>query len=986
MATDEPRDDRTQPFAVPGPGAVILHYKIIEKIGSGGMGEVYLALDTTLNRKVALKFLPSHLAADAEMRVRFSREAQAVAKLSHPNVVTIYEVSEFEGRPFFAMEHIEGKSLRERLKEGELDQEEVVDLALQICNGLDKAHQAGITHRDVKPSNVVIDADGRPRLLDFGLAAIEGAKHVTRAGSTLGTIGYMSPEQIQAKEVDRRSDLFSFGVVLYQMITGHLPFTGPNEAAIMNAVLNNKVEPLSRYKSGVTDELQGIVTKLLEKDRELRYQSAAGVISDLKRLRRDSDRSLVAPAPSSRRRTTAWYLIPVSLVVILTVVVLTKPWEFGRQPALEVPADSNRLAIMYFDNLADPADSQKLGEIAASLLITDLSESRYVQVVSTQRLYDILKLLGHEGVKKIDPGMALQVAEKAHAKWMLQGSILRAKPEIELAAQLVDVSSGNTVAGQRIKGSPGESIFSLVDKLTVAVKGDLSLPEAASTEADQPVANVTTHSPEAYRYYLEGVENMFRFYFPEAERALKKAVELDSTFAMAYYRLAELSSGADQREKIGKALEFSRNVNNHERLTIEALAAYVNGHTETAIEKCREFLKRYPDDKEMYFNLGNLYRLGPGNLDSAIYYYSKALELDSLYAPVYNILAYCYDEDGDFDRSIWAINKYIELDPDQANPYDSRAELYAAAGKIDEAIASYRKAIEIKPDFYMSWQGLGAMHVYRQEYEKAKLCFEKLMENPRKGGRSNGRRDLAILLTYQGRLREALDFLKQSIAADRMEKADPWEKELLAARIYATQGAVPEALTAMQQAIDDFPANQRSVVPVVHFYIKTLAENNRMEEARKALAEWKESMTPDDSSVLAFWWVGAGCLERAAGNYQSAIRYFRAAMDRFKIGYAPVEIHARYLLARAYQDNGQLGEAVDEFGRLLSNYSEGRLRYPIETVKLHYYLGKAYEESGWDDKAIEQYKIFIDIWKNADSGLTTLADANERLTRLENRP
>ncbi|MCK4460444.1 MAG: serine/threonine protein kinase, partial [candidate division Zixibacteria bacterium] len=221
----EPEDDNTRTHVVLSKGTMVSHYRIVEKIGAGGMGEVYLALDTKLNRKVALKFLPSHLCQDDDCRARFKREAQAVAKLSHPNVVTIYEVSEHHGRPFFAMEHVEGKSLRNLLKDRELELDLILDLAMQVCEGLSKAHQSGITHRDVKPSNIVIDADGRPKLLDFGLAAIQGVDKVTKTGSTLGTIGYMSPEQIQAKEVDQRSDLFSLGVVLYEMTTGRLPFT-----------------------------------------------------------------------------------------------------------------------------------------------------------------------------------------------------------------------------------------------------------------------------------------------------------------------------------------------------------------------------------------------------------------------------------------------------------------------------------------------------------------------------------------------------------------------------------------------------------------------------------------------------------------------------------------------------------------------------------------------------------------------------------------
>ncbi|MCK4656559.1 MAG: protein kinase, partial [candidate division Zixibacteria bacterium] len=387
--------------------------RIIEKIGAGGMGEVYLADDTKLNRQVALKFLSPYLCQDEDHRKRFTREAQAAAKLGHANIVAIHEVGEYKGRPWFSMENVEGVSFDKLIEEGRLSQVRIIELTVGICNGLRKAHESGIVHRDIKPSNVIVDRDGCPRVLDFGLAVERDADKLTQTGSTLGTVGYMSPEQVEGEEVDARSDLFSLGVVLYELVTGRNPFRRDNQTATLKAILQDDPEPAARYKSGVSDELQGVISKLLEKDPALRYQSAAGVISDLKRIERASGPQDVSRLPGKLSGRMSRILIPGLIVVFAVMIMIFKPWRIEIESGHEAIAAENRLAIMYFDNLADPGDSQSLGEIVANLLITDLSESEYVQVVSSQRLYDILKLLGKEGQKKIDRTVATQVAEKA---------------------------------------------------------------------------------------------------------------------------------------------------------------------------------------------------------------------------------------------------------------------------------------------------------------------------------------------------------------------------------------------------------------------------------------------------------------------------------------------------------------------------------------------------------------------------------------------
>ena len=979
MTADESRDDKTRTHVVLAKGTMVSHYRIIEKIGAGGMGEVYLAEDTKLKRQVALKFLPPHLCQDEDCRARFMREAQAVARLDHPNVVTIHEVGEFHNRPFFAMQHVKGQSLKDVINGNDLSFDCIVDLTIQICEGLSKAHLADIVHRDVKPSNIVIDTDGRPILLDFGLAAINDTEQLTKTGSTLGTIGYMSPEQIQGKDTDHRSDLFSLGVVLYEMTTGRLPFKGANEASVMNAVLNEAVEPLSRYKSDVPDELQNIVSKLLEKDPELRYQSAAGVISDLKRLRRDSDSSIVSHKPRIRKGKTARYLVPALVLVVAVVALVFRPWQFEVRPTQEAVADGNRLAIMYFDNLADPADSLKMGEIATNLLITDLSESRYVQVVSSQRLYDILKILGREGEKKIDREVASQIAERAKAKWMLHGSILRTDPLIVITAQLIDVSSGTSVATQRINGKPGEDIFALVDRLTVEVKSDLSLPEEAMAEPDRPVAEVTTHSPDAYRLYLEGVDAGFKHYYSEAVRALEKAIELDSTFAMAYYRLSGLSGGAKRQEYAATALRYSDDVSHRERLTIEAYHSFANGDVETATAKGKEIVRRYPDDKEAYHNLAYLYQYGLDDVHKAIEYYRKAVEIDSLYVIVYNQLAYAYHRIGDFENSLWAINKYIELAPNDANPYDTRGDLYALDGKLDRAIESFEKALEIKPDFYASRFKLGHMYLFSGQYEKADSSYRKLCSDSNPFRRALGRLYLTYVPMYQGKLDEALRTVDDMVVAGRVEQDEMGEADFHNVRslIFEEKSELQTALTEMERGVEEyFKTHPDEWYFFRHDHIRLLAENEDFEKAQSECDIFRIEIEEHDSSAIWCYWHGLGCLEFAQGDYEKSIAHFGKALE------GDAFFATRYMLGLSYLKAGRLGEAVSQLESTEKRYESSRVGSIIWSVKIHYYLGQAYEESGWNEKAIEQYETFLDIWKDADSGLVAFNDAKERLARL----
>ncbi|UCB52849.1 MAG: protein kinase, partial [Candidatus Zixiibacteriota bacterium] len=813
MASGTEKDglDNTQSFKLITHGMTISHYRIERKIGAGGMGEVFLARDTQLDRNVALKFLPTEYTADADVKSRFMREAQAAAALNHPNIITVYEVAEHQNRSYIVMEFVEGESLKELIAKRDLRISEVIDVAMQISQGLAKAHEAGITHRDIKPQNVLIDKDGRARIVDFGLAKLKGDIKITQSGSTLGTVSYVSPEQARGEEVDRRSDIFSLGVMLYEMITSRLPFQGEHQAAILHSILNEQPQPLARYNNRVSQELERIVSKALSKDKAERYQHVDDLLADLRREQRASEQSrsselsIAGVAPARRRRLLS-YVVPASVVfVIAFVLLILRPFKFDIVPEEAAIAEQSSLAVMYFDNLVDPEDSERIGQMITALLITDLSESQYVmRVVSRQRMYDILKLLGKEDLNRVDKTVATEVARKAEVKWILAGDILRTEPSIVLTSDISDASTGEILATQRVTGEEGEDLFSVVDKLTEQIKEDLSLSGEGQRGSDRAVADVTTHSPEAYRYYLEGFDYVNKLYNAEAEASLRKALEFDSTFAMAYFKLAMIKEGPERRELAAKALEYSDKVSQIEKLHIEALYAGLSGNAEEMEELLKRITERFPQDKLAFELLGYHY-YGARRYEEAVSYFNRVIEMDPLHKLAHNTLAYTYHHLRDFDKSIWAINKYISIAPDEANPYDSRGDLYAWNGRINQAIESYRKALDKKPDFSASLAKLGHMYLFKREYAKAESCYKALSSSADKDIRSGGRTYLANIPAHQGKLTQALEVLDDGIAADRMQRAEgrpSASKYFLKAIFYDQKRDSGAALKAVERVVE----------------------------------------------------------------------------------------------------------------------------------------------------------------------------------------
>ncbi len=664
----EPDDDKTRTHVVLTKGTMVAHYRIIEKIGAGGMGEVYLAEDTELDRKVALKFLPPHLCQDEDCRKRFKREARAAARLSHPNIITVHEVSEYQGRPFFAMQHIEGRSLRD-IKSEELDFDRIVGFAIQLCDGLQAAHAAGIAHRDIKPSNIVIDSAGRPQLLDFGLATVQGGEHLTKTGSTLGTVGYMSPEQIEGKETDSRSDLFSLGVVLYELIASRAPFRRDDETATLKAILQDAPEPLARYKSDVPEDLQRIVTKLLEKDPALRYQSAAGVIPDLKRLAPTRTSGIV-----TEKKRDWWnrYIVPSAVAVLLIMLAY---WYFGvRIEDVAESSDRIRLVVLPFENLGDPEDEYFADGITDEItsLISEISD---IGVISRTSAYAFK-----------DSNLTVsQIGEALDVQYVLEGTIRwdrSSEPgQVRIIPQLIDTRQDEHLWSDRYERD-FVNVFEVQAEIAKQIVSELGI--SLTSKSPQTIVSARETTPEAYRYYLRGLGHFRNYDHAAAREMLSRAIELDSAFVKAYAFLS-MTVAVQYVQQTGVPDAEDRE-----------LAKWL---AERAIQL-------QPRAVEAMRAMGGYYRLIEFDYEKALHWLRLALEQDPEDSETHRYLAVLEWNFVNFERAYDHIQHAISLDPE--NPYlpGNLGIICFHMRKYDEAIAAFEDRLIHNPKGQLLWEWL----------------------------------------------------------------------------------------------------------------------------------------------------------------------------------------------------------------------------------------------------------------------------------------
>ena len=747
------------------------------------------------------------------------------------------------------------------------------------------------------------------------------------------------------------------------------------------------------YELGVLSEQerQELELHLLQCEhcfREVRnFQPAARLMRDNRELQRGFAAMLgestvteqeITPRVSAKtprwRISASWFPLSLTAAVVLIVLIL-RPWKLEIAPSNEAIAFEDRLAVIPFENLAEPGDPQRLGHIAANLLITDLGESGYLRVISTPQLYTTLQRLGVERDEPIDSRTAVEVANRTRSRWLLTGSILQEGARRSLAVQVSDVMTGDVVAAVRLPGQTQDDIFSLIDLLTAKLEDYLPLPREALSETNPNVANVTTSSPEAFRHYLDGIEYSAKLYLPEARYSFEQATKIDSTFAMAHYYLATLGSSGE----IEKAVRYIDNASNRDKYFIRSRAAWIAGDAELAIRELIEAEHSYPDEAIIPYTLGT-YEYSRGQVTVAIDYWRKTIALDPEYKESYNQLAYAYQSLGDFEQSILAVDKYISLAPGEANPYDTKGDLYAEKGEIEKAADCYRVALSLKPDLETSREKLGYMLVYGEEYEAADSCFRQLTGSSNADTRSLARFSLAFSPLAQGQFARCLKILSEAIVADSLafgEERCP-SNRLLKALVLYEEGRLDQAVAEVQKAgVVYARVMPGSRIGYRHFLAQFLAEAGNIGQARALAADLAVDLDSAEQN-LAEYWYAIGCIELAEDSSMAAIE----ALKKASASRSESTFPARFQLARAMLEAGQRGEAAQELQSLLSDYSSRRLFFGAWNVKIHYYLARAYEQSGWDKSAIEQFERFLHLWRKADEGIGAVDDARKRVERL----
>jgi serine/threonine-protein kinase len=695
-------------------GTSIAHFRILEKLGEGGMGVVYKAEDQKLKREVALKFLPAHLTATEEERARFVQEAQSAATMNHPNVCTIYGIEEHEGQQFIEMEYVDGQTLRQKIQGKQIKVDEAVDYAIQIGEALMEAHGRGIVHRDVKAENIMVNSKNQAKVMDFGLAKLRGSLRLTKTSSTIGTLAYMAPEQIQGEEVDARSDIFSFAVVLFEMLTGRMPFRGEHDAAMMYSILNEDPESLTKQREDAPADLERILERALEKDPGDRYQHADDMVSELRRLKKKSGRVSRVSGEIQRPSTTERVQTPASEPVTAPVFAEPAPRKRKLLPLVGAavgvivlaaaafflffqPEDAiDSMAVLPFVNESGDPELDFLSDGFTETLINRLSKLPGITMMSRSSVF---RFKG----KDLDPAEA---GRSLGVKAVLAGRILQRAERITVGVELVDARDQTHIWGEQYTRDLSD-VLSLQDEITREISRQLKL--TLSGEDEERLLRAATSSDEAYQLYLKG-----RFHWnkrtPEGLRKaaeyFRMAIDSDPEYALAYAGLADAynlmgayyilpgrESSAKAKAALLKALELDDQLA-EPHITLAAIYTEDEFEWEKGEEQFRKGIELNPSYATGHQWFGE-FLAAMGRSDEALSELHKAQELDPLSPIIPTSLGFGHATLGNYAEGHRQLDKALELDPNFPRAISNRAFIYLLEGRPDEAVAEARRAVEI---------------------------------------------------------------------------------------------------------------------------------------------------------------------------------------------------------------------------------------------------------------------------------------------------